>query len=273
MRLSLEDDEVDGVLQDESNSITSQRHILNQYIAGHPELGTDFEEIIDDGFTGTTFQRPGMEKLIRLVEAGEVNMIIVKDLSRFGRNYLEAGYYIELVFPAYQVRLIAVTDFYDTAQQDCSGGDIGLALNNIKNELFSRDISAKVKSTLDIQRRNGQYAGRVPYGYITGPTKHDIIVDPEAAAVVKRIFHMATEEHMKTSRLRGNSILKGFLLRPCTKPKKGTTKVRYSPSGQKTMFIVHLSEESTQAALKCISSTSKVSVPSYLQGYQEISGL
>ena len=74
MRLSLEDDEVDGVLQDESNSITSQRHILNQYIAGHPELGTDFEEIIDDGFTGTTFQRPGMEKLIRLVEAGEVNI-------------------------------------------------------------------------------------------------------------------------------------------------------------------------------------------------------
>lgn len=201
MRLSLEDDEVDGVLQDESNSITSQRHILNQYIAGHPELGTDFEEIIDDGFTGTTFQRPGMEKLIRLVEAGEVNMIIVKDLSRFGRNYLEAGYYIELVFPAYQVRLIAVTDFYDTAQQDCSGGDIGLALNNIKNELFSRDISAKVKSTLDIQRRNGQYAGRVPYGYLTGPTKHDIIVDPEAAAVVKRIFHMATEEHMKTSEI------------------------------------------------------------------------
>ncbi len=90
MRLSLEDDEVDGVLQDESNSITSQRQILNQYIANHPELGTEFEEIIDDGFTGTSFQRPGMAKLLKLVEAGEVGTILVKDLSRFGRNYLEA---------------------------------------------------------------------------------------------------------------------------------------------------------------------------------------
>ena len=116
LRLSLEDDEVDGVLQDESNSITSQRHILHEYIASHPELGNDFEEIVDDGFTGTNFQRPGMTKLLKLVEAGEVGTILVKDLSRFGRNYLEAGYYIELVFPVYQVRLIAVTDFYDTAR-------------------------------------------------------------------------------------------------------------------------------------------------------------
>lgn len=200
LRLSIEDDEVDGILQDESNSITNQRRMLNDYLAAHPELGT-FEEIVDDGFSGTSFHRPGMERLIRLVEAGEVGTIIVKDLSRFGRNYLEAGYYIELVFPVYQVRLIAVNDFYDTETQKGTAGDITLALNNIKNEMFSRDVSAKVKCTNEIQRRNKQFAGRVPYGYRTGSTKHDIVVDPEAAEVVKKIFYLAAEKGLKNSQI------------------------------------------------------------------------
>lgn len=88
LRLSMEDEGVDGTLKEESNSITNQRRMLRDYLAGHTELGTDFEEIVDDGYTGVNFQRPGMSKLIKLVEAGEVGTIIVKDLSRFGRNYL-----------------------------------------------------------------------------------------------------------------------------------------------------------------------------------------
>ena len=91
LRLSLEDDEVSGNLRDESNSVTNQRFLLDQYILSHPDVGTDFEEIIDDGFSGTSFQRPGMSRLLDLVEADQVDTILIKDLSRFGRNYLESG--------------------------------------------------------------------------------------------------------------------------------------------------------------------------------------
>ena len=101
LRLSSEDETVAGRMQDESNSIANQRTLLNHYIQTHPDIGRDFEEIVDDGYSGTSFQRPGMTKLLALVEANQVETIIVKDLSRFGRNYLEAGYYIELVFPSH----------------------------------------------------------------------------------------------------------------------------------------------------------------------------
>lgn len=198
LRLSLEDDEVSGNLRDESNSITNQRFLLDQYILSHPDVGTDFEEIIDDGFSGTSFQRPGMSRLLDLVEADQVDTILIKDLSRFGRNYLESGYYIELVMPAHGVRLIAVNDFYDTKERRNTAGDIGLAINNLKNEYYSRDLSMKVKTTNDIQRRNGQFNGRVPFGYLTGPTKHDIVIDKEAAEVVRYIFHLAADEGMNT---------------------------------------------------------------------------
>ena len=114
LRVSLEDDAVSGSLRDESNSIANQRSMLNQYIQSHPDIGRSFEEIVDDGFSGTSFQRPGMSRLLALVEADQVDTVIVKDLSRFGRNYLEAGYLIELVFPSHHVRLIAVNDHYDT---------------------------------------------------------------------------------------------------------------------------------------------------------------
>ena len=198
LRVSLEDDAVGGSLRDESNSIANQRFMLNQYIQSHPDIGKNFEEIVDDGFSGTSFQRPGMSRLLALVEADQVDTVIVKDLSRFGRNYLEAGYLIELVFPSHHVRLIAVNDHYDTNSHEHYAGDIGLALNNIKNEFFSRDLSAKVKTTNDIQRRNGQFSGRVPYGYLTGPSGHDIMVDEEAAMIVRYIFSLAADQGMKT---------------------------------------------------------------------------
>ena len=201
LRLSSEDEAVAGQMRDESNSIANQRSLLNRYIQTHPDIGTDFEELIDDGYTGTSFQRPGMKKLLSLVEADQVDTVIVKDLSRFGRNYLEAGYYIELVFPAHRTRLIAVNDHYDSIERHYSAGDIDLALNNLKNEFYSRDNSAKVKSSLDVQRRSGQFSGRVPYGYVKGPTKREILVDEEAAKVVRYIFHLAADEHMRTSQI------------------------------------------------------------------------
>jgi DNA invertase Pin-like site-specific DNA recombinase len=211
LRLSLEDEEVDSTGRDESNSITNQRRILNDYLTSHPELGSDFEEIVDDGFSGTNFQRPGMTELLKLVEAGEVGTILVKDLSRFGRNYLEAGYYIELVFPVYQVRLIAVNDYYDSARTEGSAGDISLALNNIKNEMYSRDISAKQRSVLDYKRKNGEYTGQVPFGYLASPAKHSHVIDERAANVVREIFRLAAEEQFKTIQIARHLNAEGYL--------------------------------------------------------------
>ena len=201
LRLSQEDDTVDGVLQDESNSISSQRRLLDEYIASHPELGERFQEIVDDGYSGTSFRRPGMMRLLNLVKEGKVDTILVKDLSRFGRNYLDAGYYMELVFPVYRVRLIAVNDCYDSRDREGSAGDINLALYNMKNEMYSRDISTKVKSNYDLERKSGHYVGRVPYGYF-GKTKHnDVSVDRDAARIVRRIFSMCVEDGLGTNEI------------------------------------------------------------------------
>ena len=138
------------------------------------------------------------------------------------------------------MRLIAVNDFYDTAKQEGSGGDINLALNNIKNELFSRDISAKVLSTLDIQRKNRHFAGRVPYGYLTGPTKHDIVVDEEAASVVKRIFHMAADKRLKTPEIARMLNADGILSPSAYKAKTRNYKGRVQPfwSGNSVYHIL-----------------------------------
>lgn len=217
LRLSSEDEAVSERMRDESNSIANQRALLRSYIQNHPDLGSDFEEIMDDGYSGTSFQRPGMKRLLSLVEADEVDVILVKDLSRFGRNYLEAGYYIELVFPVHCTRLIAVNDRYDSRERLNTAGDIDLALNNLKNEFYSRDCSMKMKSSLDAQRRSGQFSGRVPFGYLHGPTKRDIVVDEKAAQVVRHIFHLAADLHMCTSQiarqLNGEGVLSPSLYR------------------------------------------------------------
>lgn len=201
LRLSREDDAVDGVSRDESNSISGQRRLLDDYLASHPELGGDVREIVDDGYSGTSFRRPGMTRLMSLVKEGKVDTILVKDLSRFGRNYLEAGYYLELVFPVYRVRLIAVNDGYDSHDREGSAGDISLALLNLKNELYSRDISAKIKSNYDLKRNNGRYVGRVPYGYHGKTKRGDSSVDPYAAGVVRRIFSMCVEKGLGTNEI------------------------------------------------------------------------
>ncbi len=124
LRLSKEDDDIAGKGQ-ESFSISSQRLLIQQYVESHSELGnySDFEEIIDDGYSGTNFNRPGAARLLELVETEQVETIIVKDLSRFARNYLEAGHFLEFVFPAYDVRFISINDNYDSrAYGESTGG-------------------------------------------------------------------------------------------------------------------------------------------------------
>ena len=110
----------------DSMSISGQRSILDEFVSGHPEL-RDWKiiEFSDDGYSGTTFQRPGVKKLLEGIRRGEINGVIVKDLSRFGRNYIEVGDYLEQIFPFLGIRFISVNDGYDSAKKECSAGDIG----------------------------------------------------------------------------------------------------------------------------------------------------
>lgn len=194
LRLSKEDGDVEAGTLEESCSIQSQRACIAQYINTRSDLGGHFEEFVDDGFTGTNMNRPAMQRLLKLVEAGKVRTIIVRDLSRFARDYLEAGHYLEFVFPTCDVRFISINDHFDSSTLGESTGGLELAIRNLMNQMYSRDISRKIKSSVDLKKKKGEYVyGTAPYGYRKGPKKNTIIIDDEAAVVVKRIFTWASD--------------------------------------------------------------------------------
>ena len=192
LRLSQEDgDRVDGPAG-ESCSIASQRQCIRDYLERHGFDAAGFTEIADDGWSGTNMERPGMRRLLALVEAGRVRTVAVRDLSRFARNYLEAGHYLEFVFPARGVRFISVNDGFDSADVGESTGGLELAVKNLLNQMYSRDISRKVKSAVDLKKLSGEYVyGAVPYGYKKGKEKNTIVIDPPAAETVRHIFSLA----------------------------------------------------------------------------------
>lgn len=192
LRLSKEDGDVADGYSEESQSIASQRSCIRQYRRAHPDLPAHFEELVDDGYSGTHFERPGIKKLLNLVEMGRVGTIIVRDLSRFARNYLEAGHYLEFVFPAHDVRFISINDGYDSSEYSETTAGLQVAIKNLINQMYSSDISRKIKSSVDMKKLSGEYVyGTAPYGYRKGSEKNTIVVDERAALVVKRIFSMA----------------------------------------------------------------------------------
>lgn len=193
MRLSLEDEGVSRGEQEESVSISSQRACINEYVRSHPNAPQNLIEYVDDGFSGTSMKRPAMQELLQLVTMGRVRTLIVRDLSRFARNYLEAGHYLEFVFPSYDVRVISINEKYDSADY-ANAGEKGfeLAIRNLLNEWYSRDISRKIKSSVDLKKMRGEYVyGAVPFGYKKGEKRNTIVIDPEAADIVHRIFTLA----------------------------------------------------------------------------------
>ena len=194
MRLSKEDGDTETGGLEESQSISSQRKCIQQFIKSQlPDLGP-FEEIVDDGYTGTNMNRPGMQRLLKLVEAGVVKTIIVRDLSRFSRDYLEAGHYLEFILPLYDVRFISINDRFDSMDYGESTGGLELAIRNLVNQMYSRDISRKIKSAVDLRKLSGAYVyGTAPYGYKKGEERCTIVVDDEAADVVRQIFSWAAE--------------------------------------------------------------------------------
>jgi len=188
IRLSKEDEEKEKY--SESESIQNQRALLMQYIK---ENKLNFiAEYVDDGISGTSFDRPGFNKMIEDIENGKINMVITKDLSRLGRNYVQSGYYTETYFPEHNVRYIAILDNIDTAI-DSANNDIA-PFKSILNEMYAKDTSKKINSVLQSKRKQGEYLGTAPYGYKKDPeNKYHLIIDEEAAKVVKLIFERYLE--------------------------------------------------------------------------------
>lgn len=188
-RLSKEDLKEDGD-RDESASIGTQKAILTDYVR---QRGWHLvQTYVDDGYSGTNFQRPGFQSMIQDIEAKRINCVITKDLSRLGRNYLDCGLYLEVFFPEHGVRYISVNDGVDTLNK--SAMDI-TPFRNILNEMYAADVSMKVKSALRARFNSGLYVSTSPpYGYLKDPADHNhLIIDEKAAPVVKLIFQMALD--------------------------------------------------------------------------------
>ena len=183
-RLSNED-----ALDGESNSIQNQKEFLTRYAAEHGY--TNLKILVDDGYTGTNFDRPGVQEGFTLVKQGLVGCWLVKDLSRFGRDYLTVGQYTDIIFPSYDVRFIAVNDGVDSERGDSDGF---AAIRNLFNEWYPRDTSKKVRVVFRQKGTSGKHLGKPPYGYRTDPADKDHwIIDEDAAPVVKRIFNLAID--------------------------------------------------------------------------------
>lgn len=182
IRLSYTDDKTV-----ESNSVSNQRKLIDDFLAQHPEIEVVCEKV-DDGYSGVLFDRPAFKEMMELVKDGAANCVIVKDLSRLGREYIETGRYLRRVFPAYGVRFIAINDNVDTLNDEPD--DLTVSVKNIINEAYSRDISVKTRSALDIKRRSGDFVGAFTvYGYLKTGDKHkSLTIDPFAANVVRDIF-------------------------------------------------------------------------------------
>ena len=188
LRLSHEDEEKD---KEESNSISNQRDLIDRFLKDETNIKI-VDYYIDDGFTGTDFNRPGFQRLLTDIKNGKINTVVVKDLSRLGRNYIEVGNYIEQIFPLYDIRFIAINDNIDSFKDPSSTNNIIVPFKNVMNDEYARDISKKVRSTFDTSRVDGKFIGiSAPYGYLKDPMNHhNFIIDNKASKVVKKIFRM-----------------------------------------------------------------------------------
>ena len=181
---------------DESESVSNQRKILNDFINKNGNSGVDSREFIDDGCSGTNFNRPGWLDLMNKVENGKIKVIITKNLSRLGRSNFECSYYLDYFFPNKNIRYIAIQEQIDTFNNENSNNEYA-ALNNFINEKYSRDLSKNIKKVYKIKQYAGEYMSSQPlYGYKKDPNnKHKLIVDECAAQIVRKIFKMYLQNH------------------------------------------------------------------------------
>jgi DNA invertase Pin-like site-specific DNA recombinase len=201
VRLSVED-----IRKKISDSIGTQKAMLLQYIQTQPDLRL-YKIYEDINYTGTNFNRPGFIKMIEDIQSGAVDCVVIKDLSRFGRNFEETGHYLERVFPFLQVRFISVNDGYDSLTATLDETTLILPLKNLMNEVYARDVSKKSQSGYKQKQKRGEFCGAVaPYGYIK--SGNSLIVDEEVAPVVKQIFTWILEGYSDTDIAKKLSALK-----------------------------------------------------------------
>lgn len=210
VRLSKEDGDVASAAKAESNSISNQKNLIKDFLKDKDDIIV-VSERVDDGYSGSNFERPGFQMMMDDIRRGTVDCVIVKDLSRFGREYIDSGKYIERLFPALGVRFIAVNDHIDSKEEN-SRDDIVVPFKNLMNDAYCRDISIKIRSHLEVKRRNGEYIGAfTPYGYKKDENdRNRLVPDLYAAGVVKDIFRMKLHGMSQTAiadHLNGQGIL------------------------------------------------------------------
>lgn len=191
VRLSKEDGDVAVSSKTESNSISNQKELIRNFLKDKKDIVV-VSERVDDGYSGSSFERPAFKLMLEDIRKGVVDCVIVKDLSRFGREYIDSGRYIERLFPALGVRFIAINDGYDSLDGKDQSDEIIIPFKNLINDAYCRDISVKIRSHLEVKRKNGEFIGSfAPYGYQKDEnSRNRLVVDPVAAGIVRDIFRM-----------------------------------------------------------------------------------
>lgn len=195
-RLSMEDDS-----QRESNSIINQRKLVKDYISHSPELAAmPFQEFYDDGYSGATMERPAIRQVLELARNNQVQCIVVKDFSRFARNYIEMGIYLEQIFPFLGVRFISISDHYDSRDYQGKGSDLEVQFKGLVADFYVKDQSAKVKAAVNTKRGRGEYCcGSAPYGYRINPeNRKELLIVEDEAEVIRRVFELTNQRYSKT---------------------------------------------------------------------------
>jgi DNA invertase Pin-like site-specific DNA recombinase len=217
LRISDEDEALE--LGGESNSIAGQRMLIKDFVANHKEL-QDYHvvEVVDDGYSGTNFLRPGIQSLLEMAKKKEIQCIVVKDFSRFGRNYLEVGSYLEQIFPFLGIRFFSVNDGFDSFCNVGAAGSLEVGFKNIIYEAYSKDLSVKIKSVRKSKAEQGKFVTAfAPYGYKKDKNnKNKLIIDQESAPIVNRIFKLYLNGSSKTDiarRLNEEGILCPMMIR------------------------------------------------------------
>ena len=189
VRLSKEDGDVSDASKAESNSISNQKELIKDFLKDKQDI-VIVSERVDDGYSGVNFERPAFQLMLEDIKQGKVDCVVVKDLSRFGRNYIESGRYIEKIFPMLGVRFIAINDNYDSLTGKSQTDEIVIPFKNLINDAYCRDISIKIRSHLDVKRRKGEFIGSFTiYGYAKDEHDHNkIVIDDYAAGVVRDIY-------------------------------------------------------------------------------------
>ena len=206
LRLSKEDGD-----KEESDSITNQRELILEFLKSREDIRIHAVRV-DDGYSGVNFERPAFQQMLEDIKTGKVNCVVTKDLSRFGRNHIEVGKYIEKIFPYLGVRFIAINDNYDSITNDAQTNNIIIPFKNLINDAYCRDISIKIRSNLEIKRKRGDFVGPfAPFGYQKSEEdKNKLEIDEEAAEVVRSIFRMylqGSNAHKIAEKLNKKNIL------------------------------------------------------------------